>query len=259
MILRKYCGSTVLWFFLVCLSLCVHSDVLADDSAHHLDQIIDHWIYKIPNLIDDSVFQSEKDLRLTVAKRVTQGWSIVLASWKDILSDYVENERTLGNLGDDYTVVYNYGFLFAYGIGFGYPLLLSLPEETKSCGRQDFLRTLYEYELQNGVQGLLARGASNSDVVSILTEFETIVATRLNCLSNDENIESLKALNAVKNLIAAMNARSSITTARLANTNNVYYDDHSQQKSFESSNEIGSSENHVTITSSSSTSAEYES
>jgi hypothetical protein len=29
--------------------------------------------------------------------------------------------------------------------------------------------------------------------VSILTEFETIVATRLNCLSNDENIESLKA------------------------------------------------------------------
>ena len=28
MILRKYCGSTVLWFFLVCLSLCVHSDVL---------------------------------------------------------------------------------------------------------------------------------------------------------------------------------------------------------------------------------------
>ena len=189
---------------------------------------------------------------------IIQGWSIVLASWKDILSDYVENERTLGNLGDDYTVVYNYGFLFAYGIGFGYPLLLSLPEETKSCGRQDFLRTLYEYELQNGVQGLLARGASNSDVVSILTEFETIVATRLNCLSNDENIESLKALNAVKNLIAAMNARSSITTARLANTNNVYYDDHSQSKSFESSNEIGSSD-HVTITSSSSTSAEYES
>ena len=188
-----------------------------------------------------------------------QGWSIVLASWKDILSDYVANERTLGNLGDDYTVVYNYGFLFAYGIGFGYPLLLSLPEETKSCGRQDFLRTLYEYELQNGVQGLLARGASNSDVVSILTEFETIVATRLNCFSNDENIESQKALNGVKNLIAAMNARSTITTARLANTNNVYYDDHSQQKSFPESfesNEIGSSD--ATITSSSS-SAEYES
>jgi len=254
----------VLWFFLVCLSLCVHSDVLADDSAHHLDQIIDHWIYKIPNLIDDSVFQSEKDLRLTVAKRVTQGWSIVLASWKDILSDYIANDRTLGNLGDDYTVVYNYGFLFSYGIGFGYPLLLSLPEETKSCGRQDFLNTLYEYELQNGVQGLLARGASNSDVASILTEFETIISTKLNCLSNDENIESMKALNAVKNLIAAMNARSTITTARLANTNNVYYEDHlsSQAKSFptesiESSNEIGSTSD--SLVNSSSSSAEYES
>ena len=112
--------------------------------------------------------------------------------------------------------------------------------------------------MKKGISGLIYKGASANDARSILTEFETIVATRLNCLSNDENIESLKALNAVKNLIAAMNARSSITTARLANTNNVYYDDHSQSKSFESSNEIGSSD-HVTITSSSSTSAEYES
>ena len=123
---------------------------------------------------------------------------------------------------------------------------------------------MYEYELQNGVQGLLARGASNSDVASILTEFETIISTKLNCLSNDENIESMKALNAVKNLIAAMNARSTITTARLANTNNVYYDDHSssQAKSFptesiESSNEIGSTSD--SIVNSSSSSAEYES
>ena len=124
---------------------------------------------------------------------------------------------------------------------------------------------MYEYELQNGVQGLLARGASNSDVASILTEFETIISTKLNCLSNDENIESMKALNAVKNLIAAMNARSTITTARLANTNNVYYEDHlsSQAKSFpsesiESSNEIGSTSDSI-VNSSSSSSAEYES
>ena len=74
----------------------------------------------------------------------------------------------------------------------------------------------------------------------------------------------MKALNAVKNLIAAMNARSTITTARLANTNNVYYEDHlsSQAKSFptesiESSNEIGSTSD--SIVNSSSSSAEYES
>ena len=75
----------------------------------------------------------------------------------------------------------------------------------------------------------------------------------------------MKALNAVKNLIAAMNARSTITTARLANTNNVYYEDHlsSQVKSFptesiESSNEIGSTSDSI-VNSSSSSSAEYES
>ena len=70
-----------------------------------------------------------------------------MASWKDILSDYVANDRTLGNLGD-ITVIYNYGFLFTYGIGFGFPLLLGLPDENKSCGRNDFLNTLAQYDLQ---------------------------------------------------------------------------------------------------------------
>ena len=70
-----------------------------------------------------------------------------MASWKDILSDYVANDRTLGNLGD-ITVIYNYGFLFTYGIGFGFPLLLGLPDQEKSCGRHDFLDTLAQYDLQ---------------------------------------------------------------------------------------------------------------
>ena len=113
-------------------------------------------------------------------------------------------------MGDDYKVVYNYGFLFTYGIGFGYPLLLGLPSDSKDCGRQEFLRTLYEYELQNGVNGLLHRGASASEVSSIVTEFENIVSTKLFCLSGDENIESLKALNGIQNLIAAMRARISV-------------------------------------------------
>ena len=88
----------------------------ADDPRSYLDQVIAHWIYKIPFLIDESVDVSEKDLRLTVAKRVTQGWSIVLASWKDIYSDFIGNNRTLGDLGT-IDVVYNYAFLANYGIG----------------------------------------------------------------------------------------------------------------------------------------------
>ena len=46
------------------------------------------------------------------------------------------------------SVIYNYGFLFTYGIGFGFPLLLGLPDEKKSCGRHDFLNTLAQYDLQ---------------------------------------------------------------------------------------------------------------
>ena len=63
---------------------------------------------------------------------------------------------------------------------------------TKGCGRQSFLQTLNEYELQNGVAGLKSRGASANDISSIITEFEAVVGTRMNCLSGEENIESLK-------------------------------------------------------------------
>ena len=54
------------------LIFCCFFFFSADDSVHHLDQVIQHWIYKVPNLIDDAVFVSEKDTRLVVAKRVTQ-------------------------------------------------------------------------------------------------------------------------------------------------------------------------------------------
>ena len=60
---------------------------------------------------------------------VTQGWSIVFGSWKDILSDYVSNNRSVTNFGGAATL-YKYGFLGAYGVGFGFPLLFGLPEPT---------------------------------------------------------------------------------------------------------------------------------
>ena len=135
-----------------------------------------------------------------------QGWSIVLASWKDILSDYVANDRTLGNLGD-MTVVYNYGFLFTYGIGFGFPLLLGLPDDKKSCGRDDFLNTLAQYDLQGGVAPLLHHYASLANIQSILAEFELVIGTKLSCIDSAENIESQAVINAVTNLIASMAAR----------------------------------------------------
>lgn len=220
MILRHLSGLVLL--FIAFFTTVAHTDVLDgdeatvlqrlkrdyqnDDPKAYFDQVISYWIHRIPTLIDIAVAQSEKDLTLTVAKRVTQGWSIVLASWKDILSDYVANDRTLGNLGD-MTVVYNYGFLFTYGIGFGFPLLLGLPDDTKSCGRDDFLNTLAQYDLQGGVAPLLHHYASLANIQSILAEFELVIGTKLSCIDSAENIESQAVINAVTNLIASMAAR----------------------------------------------------
>jgi len=220
MILRHLSGLVLL--FIAFFTTVAHTDVLDgdeatvlqrlkrdyqnDDPKAYLDQVISYWIHRIPTLIDIAVAQSEKDLTLTVAKRVTQGWSIVIASWKDILSDYVENDRTLGNIGD-MTVVYNYGFLFTYGIGFGFPLLLGLPDDTKSCGRDDFLNTLAQYDLQGGVAPLLHHYASLANIQSILAEFELVIGTKLSCIDSAENIESQAVINAVTNLIASMAAR----------------------------------------------------
>jgi len=220
MILRHHSGLVLL--FIAFFTTVAHTDVLDgdeatvlqrlkrdyqnDDPKAYLDQVISYWIHRIPTLIDIAVAQSEKDLTLTVAKRVTQGWSIVIASWKDILSDWVENDRTLGNIGD-MTVVYNYGFLFTYGIGFGFPLLLGLPDDTKSCSRDDFLNTLAQYDLQGGVAPLLHHYASLANIQSILAEFELVIGTKLSCIDSAENIESQAVINAVTNLIASMAAR----------------------------------------------------
>lgn len=73
----------------------------------------------------------------------------MVASWYDILSDYIINNRTFGNL--DMTVLYKWGFIASYGIGFGYPLLLGLPDDTKDCGAQSFQDLLADFELDNGI------------------------------------------------------------------------------------------------------------
>jgi len=226
MILRTNQGGLVL-LFIACLTCIAHTEVIDDDGSDmpqrfkrdyqddpkdYLDKVIEHWIYKIPVLIDIAVAESEKDLRLTVAKRVTQGWSIVVGSWKDILSDYVANDRTLGNLGD-MSVIYNYGFLFTYGIGFGFPLLLGLPDEKKSCGRHEFLNTLAQYDLQKGLAPLLYRGAALADIESLIIEFQLVVGTKLSCIDSGENLDSLIVTNAVSSLITAMFSRLQLEVA----------------------------------------------
>ena len=133
----------------------------------------------------------------------------------------MENNRTLGNLNGDFSVVYNYGFLFTYGIGFGFPLLLGLPEDKKSCGQDDFVNTLAQYDLQGGLSPLLNRCASPADIQSLLVEFELIIGTKLSCIDSAENIESQVVTNAVSNLIAAMAARLELESQSRRNSYHV--------------------------------------
>lgn len=183
-------------------------DTYAGDPKGYLDAVIGHLIFSIPVKITEAKEASEADLRLAVAKRVTQGWSIMLGSWKDILSDYVENNRTLGNLGD-YNVIYNYGFLASYGVGFGYPLLLGLPEDQLDCDANNFVNTLNKYGLQGGINGLLASGASKAIAASLIAEFDLLVRVRISCILNRDadNIEAAEVLWALDKLVAALNLR----------------------------------------------------
>ena len=100
-----------------------------------------------------------------------------------------------------------WSFLISYGIGFGYPLILLNPEATKKCGRSDFLEALNSHQLNNGIDGLLERGAKISDVSIILDKFKLVLGNNLFCIRKDDNIESLKALNGIDSFLVAMNIR----------------------------------------------------
>lgn len=52
-------------------------------------------------------------------------------------SDVLINNRTLSNLGG-LTTVYRYGFIVFYGIGFGFPYLLAMPNPILECNSKDF-------------------------------------------------------------------------------------------------------------------------
>jgi len=165
-------------------------------------------------LIDAAVEKSEADLKETIAKRLTQGSSIIVGSWKEVLAHYIEHDRNMTQVLNDPEILANYGFIYSYGLGFGLPLIFSSPKATLTCNRTDFVNLVKKFELENGLQPLLDKGSNRRDILvrldSILMEFSTIVPTKIRCLEPEKNLESLKVHNAVNNLIAAMRARIQI-------------------------------------------------
>jgi len=200
-------------------------DAYADPKAQ-LDAQIYHLLSELPGKIDTAVAEIERDIRWSNYKSWSQGWSIIWASWLDIASDYAANNRSLRAFGgtvenDDGTLsvvtndlsqtVFDYGFLGFYGVGFGAPLILGLPDENLSCGSYDFQNLVDSYGLSHGVSGYFPSYDSSlpAQLSSRVSEFELLSSARLDCvLAKEGDSESAaEVVWALEELIAAINLR----------------------------------------------------
>jgi len=80
MISRKYCGSTVLWFFLVCLSLCVHSDVLEQS------------VLTVPNALGNEIEVTDADVEQILIPK-----PVLLKRSSFVGADVVSGAKNLGS------------------------------------------------------------------------------------------------------------------------------------------------------------------
>ena len=68
------------------------------------------------------------------------------AGIKDIFGDFVNNDYEIKETGQ----IYNYGYLFFYGLGFGLPLLVGNPDlPPLGCGVENYHNLLHKYGLSS--------------------------------------------------------------------------------------------------------------
>jgi len=178
------------------------------EPSAHLDQLIDHLLSSIPHKISTALSITENLQHFKVVKRVLQGWAIVVGSWLDMASDYFINNRTASNYGGP-TNIYTYGVKGFYGVGFGFPLLLGLPEEKLSCGPDDFIILLDKFQLTNGLYELFSSGISFVSIRSIVGEFDILVRSSLGCILDfdSEVPEAADVAFALEDLVKAIQLR----------------------------------------------------
>ena len=113
-------------------------------ASKKLKHISKEWISKIPQLIDEAVTKSKKEDSKTTIERVSFGWSIVAGSILDSLSSYItqkNNDNLNEGVYENDKVLHTYSHLLSYGVGFGFPWLLTLPGKTYLI--QSILKILY--------------------------------------------------------------------------------------------------------------------
>jgi len=120
----------------------------------------------------------------------------------------------MGNFGSisDY---WGYGMVGFYALGFGFPYLLDLPEDRLKCGATNFLETLNQYKLSNGMMDLFDTNLPISDIKTIVGEFNAWVRIQVSCITSFEGdlIEAAEVGYLLDELNAAMATRLDLEEA----------------------------------------------
>ena len=185
-------------------------DASSSSAKERIDNQIYYLINELPGKIDTAIAAIESSTSESNFKARTQGWAILIASWKEIYSLQILNNRTLTDVGGIETL-YTYGFLGAYGAGFGLPLLLGLPDVELTCGADDFNTLVKQYGLNYGVGSYFPshNHALGSSLSTRVSEFDLLAHAKLDCIigKEDDSIEAAEVLWALDELISALQVR----------------------------------------------------
>jgi len=189
-----------------------HGKGYASSNKEDAKLILDSKIYDItsnlPILISVAKRKIENELRFKLLKKITQGWSIVAAGLKDIFGNYANNNYEI----TDVTQLYTYGYLFFYGIGFGFPSLLGNPDPPPiKCGVDNYHSLLEKYGISGDKLNLVSQFGVKS-ARSLIKEFSTFLQLELSCILDEANnyLEAADVKWSLDNLLAAYNSRLDI-------------------------------------------------
>lgn len=184
------------------------------DPKTHLDTQISYILAALPFQLDLAEEAIEKKIKFLVLNKVTWGWAVVIGALLEFYSDFVKMNRTEGNFGD-ISAWFGYGQIGFYGLGFGFPYLLNLPQDNLPCHSSDFLATLNEYKLNNGLSDLFSTTLPISSIRAIVGEFDLWMRIKTACITNfaNDHIEVAEVVFLQDELLAAMNLRIDIEEA----------------------------------------------
>ena len=104
---------------------------------------------------------------------------------------------------------WGYGSKGFYAVGFGFPYLLDQTVDDLACHSKDFLETLDQYKLTNGLDELLSTGLSIEAIRTIVGEFDSWVRIKVACITDFESdhVEAAEVSFMLDELNAAMGLR----------------------------------------------------